>query len=78
MKRLFEKCKETGVSEFPALLDWRNTPYEGTAPDGPSMPYASADVRVSFTTKLLLRGDMRALAGGKWRQKNYYDRHAKF
>ena len=52
MKRLFEKCKETGVSEFPALLDWRNTPYEGTAPDGPSMPYASADVRVSFTTKL--------------------------
>ena len=25
-----------------------------------------------------LRGDVRVLAGGKWRQKNYYDRHAKF
>ena len=29
VKRLFEKCKETGVSEFQALLDWRNTPSEG-------------------------------------------------
>ena len=52
MKRLFEKCKETNVSEFQALLDWRNTSYEGISPDGLSMPYASADVRVSFTTKL--------------------------
>ena len=24
-----------------------------------------------------LRGDVRALAGRKWRQKNYYDRHVK-
>jgi len=56
VKRLFEKCKETGVSEFQALLDWRNTPYESTALDGPSMPYASADVRVSFTTKLFTAG----------------------
>ena len=29
MKRLFEKCKEAGLSEFEALLDWRNTPPEG-------------------------------------------------
>ena len=29
VKRLFEKCKETGVAEFQALLDWRNTPSEG-------------------------------------------------
>ena len=26
VKRLFEKCKDSGVSEFQALLDWRNTP----------------------------------------------------
>ena len=29
VKRLFEKCKEAGMSEFEALLDWRNTPPEG-------------------------------------------------
>ena len=29
VKRLFEKCKETGMSEFEAPLDWRNTPPEG-------------------------------------------------
>ena len=29
VKCLFEKCKETGVSEFQALIDWRNTPSEG-------------------------------------------------
>ena len=28
LKCLFEKCKETGVSEFQALIDWRNTPSE--------------------------------------------------
>ena len=31
VKRLFQKCKESGVSEFQALLDWRNTPTEGMA-----------------------------------------------
>ena len=29
VKRLFTKCKEDGTSEFLALLDWRNTPFEG-------------------------------------------------
>ncbi|CAB4030708.1 Retrovirus-related Pol poly from transposon [Paramuricea clavata] len=35
VKQLFEKCKESGQSEFLALLDWRNTPTErvGTSPD---------------------------------------------
>ena len=28
-ERLFTKCRATGVSEFQALLDWRNTPSEG-------------------------------------------------
>jgi len=29
VKCLFRKCKESGISEFRALLDWRNTPTEG-------------------------------------------------
>ena len=29
IKRLFNKCRDTGESEFVALLDWRNTPTEG-------------------------------------------------
>ena len=29
VKRLFTKCRETGQSEFLALLDWHNTPTEG-------------------------------------------------
>ena len=29
VKRLFTKCKQSGQSEFLALLDWRNTPTEG-------------------------------------------------
>ncbi|XP_022780597.1 uncharacterized protein K02A2.6-like [Stylophora pistillata] len=31
VKRLFKKCKQSGVPEFQALLDWRNTPTEGMA-----------------------------------------------
>ena len=29
IKRLFIKCRESGESEYLALLDWRNTPSEG-------------------------------------------------
>ena len=29
VERLFTKCRAAGVSEFQALLDWRNTPSEG-------------------------------------------------
>ena len=29
VKRLFKKCRESGESEFKALLDWRNTPTAG-------------------------------------------------
>lgn len=78
MKSLFEKCNETGLSEFQALLDWRNTPCEGTAPYRPSMPYASADVRISFTTKLFTARWCACVGWRERRQKNYYDRHAKF
>ena len=83
VKRLFEKCRETGVSEFQALLDWQNTPSEGmdTSPTRRMMgrrcrtllPMSGSLLRPSYP----LRGDKRALAGRKWRQKNYYDRHVK-
>ena len=29
VKRLFSKCRAAGVSEFQALLEWRNAPSEG-------------------------------------------------
>ena len=29
VKRIFAKCRESGQSEYRALLDWRNTPTEG-------------------------------------------------
>ena len=83
VKRLFEKCKETSVSEFQALLDWRNTPSEGmdTSPAQHLMgrrcrtllPMSESLLRQSYPR----HGDVRALAGRKWRQKNYYDRHVK-
>ena len=59
VKRLFEKCKETSVSEFQALLDWRNTPSEGmdTSPAQHLMglrcrTLLAANVGVSFETEL--------------------------
>ena len=83
VKRLFEKCKETSVSEFQVLLDWRNTPSGGmdTSPAQHLMgrrcrtllPMSESLLRQSCP----LHGDVRALAGRKWRQKNYYDRHVK-
>ena len=33
LKRLFTKCRESGKSEYLALLDWRNTPSEGLRGD---------------------------------------------
>ena len=83
VKRLFEKCKETSVSQFQALLNWRNTPSEGMD-TSPAQRLMGRRCRIflSMSESLLrpsypLRGDVRALAGRKWRQKNYYDRHVK-
>ena len=83
VKRLFEKCKETGVPEFQALLDWRNTPSEGME-TSPAQRLMGRRCRTLLpTSESLLRpsyplcGDVRALAGRKWGQKNYYDRHVK-
>lgn len=83
VKRLFEKCKESGVSEFQALLDWRNTPTEGMATSPAQrlmgrryrtlLPTSESLLRPSYS----LRDDVRAMSDKKRRQKEYYDRHAK-
>ena len=83
VKRLFEKCKESGVSEFQALLDWRNTPTEGMATSPAQrlmgrrcrtlLPMSESLLRPSYP----LRDDVRAMSDRKRRQKHYYDRHAK-
>jgi len=69
VKRLFEKYKETGVSEFQAVLDWQNTPSEGmdTSPVQRLMgrryrtllPMSESLLRPSHP----LRSDVCALAG---------------
>lgn len=83
VKRLFKKCKESGVSEFQALLDWRNTPTEGMATSPAQrlmgrryrtlLPTSESLLRPSYS----LRDDVRAMSDKKRRQKEYYDRHAK-
>ena len=83
VKCLFQKCKESGVSEFQALLDWRNTPTEGMATSPVQrlmgrrchtlLPTSECLLRPSYS----LRDDVRAMSDKKRRQKEYYDRHAK-
>ena len=83
VKCLFQKCKESGVSEFQALLDCRNTPTEGMATSPVQrlmgcrchtlLPTSECLLRPSCS----LRDDVRATSGKKRRQKEYYDRHAK-
>ena len=85
VKRLFEKCKKSGVSKFQALLDWRNTPTEGMAssPAQRLMPSSLSYVTLLPTSESLLRlsyslrDDVRAMSDKKRRQKEYYDRHTK-
>lgn len=83
VKRLFTKCKESGQSEFLALLDWRNTPTEGigTSPAQRLMgrrcktllPVAGTLLQPRYSTE----EETRALIGNKQRQQHYYNKHAK-
>ena len=71
VNRLFEKYKETGMSEFEAPLDWRNTPPKGmdTSPLQHLMgrlcralhPMSESPLQSRYS----LRGDLRALAERK-------------
>ena len=79
----FEKCKNSGVSEFQALLDWRNTPTDGMATSPAQrligrrcrtlLPTSECLLRPSYS----LRDDVLVMSDKKRRQKEYYDRYAK-
>ena len=83
VKRLFEKCKESNLSKFQALLDWRNTPTEGMD-TSPAQRLMGRHCRtlLSMSESLLkpsypLHDDACAMSDWKRRQKHYYDRHNK-
>ena len=83
VKRLFTKCKESGQSEYLALLDWRNTPSEGFGSSPAQrlmgrrcktrLPVAGTLLR----PRLTVEADSRSLLGANVRQQHYYDRGAK-
>ena len=83
VKHLFKKCKDSGQSEYLALLDWRNTPTAGigTSPAQRLMgrrcktllPIAGKLLQPRYDTE----GEARALLGAKQRQKFHYNRHTK-
>ena len=83
IKQLFKKCKESGQSEYLALLNWRNTPTEGvnTSPAQrffgrrckTKLPWVKALLKPNYPTE----GDLQALVAQKQKQKFYYDRQTK-
>ena len=83
VKRLFTKSKESGQSEFLALLDWCNTPSEGIGLSPAQrlmerrcktlLPDAGTLLQSRYSTEQ----ETSALIGNKQRQQHYYDRHAK-
>ena len=83
LKLLFAKAKQSGESEYMALLDWRNTPSEGmsTSPAQRLMGRRCKTLLPTAGTLLKPRydtdADTRALAGRKRRQSFYYNQHAR-
>ena len=82
VKRLFMKCRDSGQSEYLALLDWRNTPSEGIGTSPPQrflgrrcttrLPVSRQLLQPRYSTE----DDTEALVTRKERQKYYYDQHA--
>ena len=83
LKLLFAKAKQSGESEYMALLDWRNTPSEGmsTSPAQRLMGRRCKTLLPTAGTLLKPRydtdADTRALACRKRRQSFYYNQHAR-
>ena len=82
VKCLFRKCKESGISEFRALLDWRNTPTEGMT-SSPSQRFMGRRCKTLLpTTSRLLHPRFeteqttRELCGRQAAQKIHYDKTA--
>ena len=83
IKRLFKKCKESGQSEYQALLDWRNTPTEslGTSPAQrflgrrcrTLLPMTETLLKPAYDTTTVAR----ALKGKRAKQAHYYNRQAR-
>jgi len=83
VKRLFNKCRDTGESEFRALLDWRNTPSEGIGSSPAQrlfgrrcktwLPMARSLLKPSYTTDAASH----AITTQKSRQASYYNRSTK-
>ena len=83
VKRLFTKCRESGQSEYLALLDWRNTPTEGIG-TSPAQRFFGRRCRtlLPMSGPLLhprypTEGDTRALNVQKQHQQYHYNRQAK-
>ena len=83
IKRLFSKCRESGQSEYLALLDWCNTPSEGIG-TSPAQRFLGRRCRtlLPITGPLLCPRystveDTEALKTQKIKQQVYYDRHVK-
>ena len=82
IKRMFQKCKDTGESEFIALLDYRNTPTEGIGKSPAQrlmgrrcktlLPTTTALLQPRFSTE----DDYREVIARKEKQRYYYDRTA--
>ena len=81
IKRLFTKCKEDGTSEFFALLDWRNTPTEGSGVSpAQRLMGRRCKTLLPMATSLLqprhsIAHDYQAIVAAKAKQSFYYDRH---
>ena len=83
VKRLFMKCKESGQSEFLALMDWRNTPTEGVG-TSPAQRFLGRRCKTQLRmTGTLLKPDYpteedaQAINQKKRCQQRYYNQHAK-
>ena len=80
IKRLFTKCRESGQSEYRALLDWRNTPTEGMG-TSPAQRFLGRRCRtlLPITESLLnprypVKQDVKELQAQKQR---HYNKHSK-
>ena len=82
VKRLFTKCREDGISEFQALLDWRNTPTEGIGTSPAQRLMGRRCKTLLPTTDTLLKpqydvdSDARALSRMKEISRRHYNRDA--
>lgn len=79
-KRLFSKCRAAGISEFQALLDWRNTPSVGMDTSSAQRFFGRRCKTLLPSTEALLKprfsliADARKLRAQKEKQRQFYNR----